>query len=130
MPVWKPRDFVITNAQMVLNDIWQSILWASPFLATAPKPMCRMIRAGSEMLSHHLDYFRAKPVNILKTTILLDNGYHPDKIATALQAIYAQIMTKIRLQLAPKPSKAEKAAQGKTGFIVVVTRWIIERTNA
>lgn len=39
-------------------------------------------------------------------------------------------MTKIRLQLAPKPSTAEKAAQGKTGFIVVATRWIIERTNA
>ncbi len=89
-----------------------------------------MTRAGIEMLSHHLDYFRVKPVNIPKTTILLDNGYHPDKIATALQALYPQIMTKIRLQLAPKPSKAEKAAQGKTGFIVVATRWIIERTNA
>lgn len=58
---------------------------------------------GIEYL-HHLDYFRTKPVNILKTTILLDNGYHPDQIATALQAIYPQIMTKIRLQLAPKPN--------------------------
>ena len=29
-----------------------------------------------EMLSHNLDYFRAKPVNIPKITILLDNGYH------------------------------------------------------
>lgn len=30
---------------------------------------------------------------------------------------YPQIMTKIRFQLAPKPTKAEKAALGKTGFV-------------
>jgi hypothetical protein len=32
-------------------------------------------------------------------------------------------MTKIRFKLAPKPTKAEKAAQGKTGFVVVAARW-------
>lgn len=69
-----------------------------------------------DLLLHNYDYFRAKPVNIPKITILLDNGYHPDKIAIAKQAIYPH-MTKIRLQLAPKPSKAHKAAQGKTGFV-------------
>lgn len=82
------------------------------------------------LLSHNLDYFHAKPVNIPKITILLDHGYHPDKIAAALQAIYPQIMTKIRFQLAPKPTPAEKAAQGKTGFVPVPTRWVIERSNA
>ncbi|MEG4963976.1 transposase [Microcoleus sp. K4-B3] len=39
-------------------------------------------------------------------------------------------MTKIRFELAPKPTKAEKAAQGKTGFVVVATRWVIELSNA
>lgn len=39
-------------------------------------------------------------------------------------------MTEIRFQLAPKPTKAEKAAQGKTGFVPIATRWIIERSNA
>ncbi|WP_293308824.1 hypothetical protein [Microcoleus sp. PH2017_10_PVI_O_A] len=34
-----------------------------------------------EMLSHNLDYFRAKPVNIPKITILLDNGYHPETLS-------------------------------------------------
>jgi len=58
------------------------------------------------------------------------DGYHPDKIVVALQQIYPQIMTKIRFQLAPKPSKAEKKAQGKTGFVPVATRWVIERSNA
>ncbi len=29
-----------------------------------------------EMLNDHLDYFRLKPVNIPKITILLDHGYH------------------------------------------------------
>ena len=83
-----------------------------------------------EMLIDHLDYFRKKPVNIPKVTILLDHGYHPETIAKALQLFYPQIMTKIRFQLAPKPTKAQKIAQGKTGFVPVATRWIIERSNA
>ena len=82
------------------------------------------------MLIDHLDYFRKKPVNIPKVTILLDHGYHPETIAKALQLFYPQIMTKIRFQLAPKPTKAQKIAQGKIGFVPVATRWIIERSNA
>lgn len=82
------------------------------------------------MLVEHLDYFRAKPVNIPKITILLDHGYHPDTLQMALELFYPQIMTKIRFQLAPKPTKAEKVAKGKTGFVPVATRWIIERSNA
>ncbi len=69
-----------------------------------------------ELLSQNLDYFRAKPMNIPKITILLDHGYHPEKITAALQTLYPQIMTKLRFQLAPKPTKAEKDAPGKTGF--------------
>ncbi len=83
-----------------------------------------------EMLSQNLDYFRDKPVSIPKITILLDNGYHPDTLTTALEELYPEIMTKIRFELAPKPTKAEKAAAGKTGFVGVATRWIIERSNA
>jgi transposase len=79
-----------------------------------------------EMLTNNLDYFRAKPVNIPKITILLDNGYHPAKLRLALQAAYPQMMTKIRFELAPKPT-ALKLATGKTGFIPVATRWVIER---
>ena len=48
-----------------------------------------------EMLTNNQDYFRAKPVNIPKITILLDNGYHPAKITLAMQVVYPQIMTKI-----------------------------------
>lgn len=92
--------------------------------------MSAMTKAGIEMLIDHLDYFRKKPVNIPKITIRLDHGYHPDQITAALQLVYPQIMTKIRFQLALKPTKAEKAAQGKTGFVPIATRWIIERSNA
>jgi len=83
-----------------------------------------------ERLSHNLNYFRVKPINIAKVTILVDHGYHRDTIAKALQALYPQIFTKIRFQLALKPTEADKAAQGKTGFVPVATRWIIERPNA
>ncbi|MEH2250808.1 transposase [Nostoc sp.] len=76
-----------------------------------------------ELLTQNLEYFRAKPVNIPKITILLDHGYHPDKITTALQILYPRIMTKMRFQLAPKPTKAEKATLGKAGFVPIATRW-------
>jgi transposase len=83
-----------------------------------------------ELLSNHLDYFRAQPVNIPNITILLDHGYHPDTITSAVQKLSPQMMTKIRFELAPKPTKAEKAAQGHSGFVRVATRWVIERSNS
>ncbi|MCH2048388.1 MAG: hypothetical protein MK289_07890 [Trichodesmium sp. ALOHA_ZT_67] len=52
--------------------------------------------------------FKSKPAKIPKITILLDNGYHPEKITQELEKIYPGIITKIRLKLSPKPSKVEK----------------------
>ncbi len=78
------------------------------------------------MFTRHIDCFRAKPVYISKITILLDHGYHPNKLTSELEAVYPQIMRKMKLELSPKPSKADKAAQGKTGFIPVAVRWVIE----
>ncbi|NJM65094.1 MAG: transposase [Acaryochloris sp. RU_4_1] len=34
------------------------------------------------------------------------------------------------LERSDKPSKAQKEAQGKSGFVVVKARWVIERSNA
>jgi Transposase DDE domain len=83
-----------------------------------------------EMLTQTMDYFRNKPVNLPKITILLDHGYHPRILVQALKEVYPQITTKIRFQLAPKPSRTEKAAEGKFGFVPVSIRWVIERSNA
>lgn len=74
--------------------------------------------------------FAPKLSTLRKSPLGTGDGYHPDKIRAALQALYPQIMTKIRFDLAPKPTLAEKAAIGKTGFVPVATRWIIERSNA
>lgn len=38
-------------------------------------------------------------------------------------------MTKVRFERSPKPSKAEKQVQGKSGFVPVATRWVVERSN-
>ena len=67
------------------------------------------------MLTLNIDYFKSKPVKIPKITILLDHGYHIDYLIEALEKVYPQIMTKIRFELSTKPSKQEKAAQGKSG---------------
>jgi transposase len=101
-----------------------------PFFTHCTKANVTDDQGLTEMLIDHLDYFRNKPVNIPKITILLDPGCHSDTIQMALELFYPQIMTKIRFQLAPKPTKAKKAANGKTGFVPVATRWIIERSNA
>ncbi len=82
-----------------------------------------------EMLSDNIEYFKSKPVNIPKITILLDHGYHPEKLTIELKKLYPAIMTKIKFQLSPKMSKAQKKKEGKTGFIPVKARWVIERTR-
>lgn len=83
-----------------------------------------------EMFKQNIDYFRDKPLEMPKTTILLDNGYHPERIRKELEKVYPEIMDKIEFELSPKPSKQEKLAQGKTGFVPVKARWVIERSNA
>lgn len=83
-----------------------------------------------QMLTLNIDYFKSKPVTIPKITILLDHGYHIDYLIEELEQVYPQIMTKIRFELSTKPSKQEKAAQGKSGFVPAVARWVIERSNA
>jgi hypothetical protein len=83
-----------------------------------------------EMLSINIDYFKSKPPELPQTTILLDNGYHPDKIEAELKQIYPEIMTKIKFELSDKPSRTEKEKQGQSGFIPVKARWVIERSNS
>ena len=83
-----------------------------------------------EMLSQNIDYCRQKPANLAHTTILLDHGYHPDTIQPALEKVYPEIMTKIQFEVAAKLGKAEKAAQGKSGFVPIAVRWVIERSNS
>ena len=83
-----------------------------------------------EMLSKNIDYFKSKPVNIPKVTILLDHGYHPDYLTVELKKVYPQIMTKIQFELSEKPSKKQKEARGQSGFVPVKARWVIERSNS
>jgi len=83
-----------------------------------------------EMLTLNIDYFKSKPSNIPKITILLDHGYHLDYLIEKLEQVYPQIMTKIRFEHSTKPSKQEKEVQGKSGFVPAIARWVIERSNA
>jgi transposase len=63
-------------------------------------------------------------------TILLDHGCHPEYLIEELEKIYPEIMTKIKFELSTKPSKQEKAAQEKSGFVPAIARWVMERSNA
>ena len=55
---------------------------------------------------------------------------HPETIQAALEGVYPGVMRKIRFERSPKLSKAEKEAAGKSGFVPVAARWVIERSNA
>jgi len=54
----------------------------------------------------------------------------PKKIIQELKKIYPAIQTKMRLKLSPKQSLAEKKQEGKTGFVPVKARWVVERSNS
>ena len=82
------------------------------------------------MLVMNIEYFQRKPMSEPKVTLLLDNGYHLDKLISLLQAVYPNILKKVRFELSPKPSKQKKAEQGKKGFVPVKARWVVERSNA
>ncbi len=101
-----------------------------PFFSHCTKANVSDERGLIEMLSNNIDYFKLKPVNIPKITILIDNGYHPKKLEEQLKTVYPQIMNKIRFKLSPKPSPEQKQQEGKIGFVPVQTRWVIERTNS
>jgi Transposase DDE domain len=100
-----------------------------PFFTDYTKPKISDDAGLLEMLTQNIDYFKSKPVNIPKITILSDHGYHPQYLAQELEKIYPQIVRKIKFELSAKPSKQEKQAQGKSGFIPVAARWVIERSN-
>ena len=97
-----------------------------PFMTHCTKANVSDDQGLIEMFEKNMDYFRARPVDIPKLTVLIDNGYHPKKITVELEKIYPEIMTKIQFEVSPKPSKQE----GKSGFVPVATRWIVERSNA
>lgn len=130
MPVWSQKAFASTNRRMGLNGIWRWIRWGFPSLLTAPLANVSDDAGLIEMLTQNMDYFRAKPVNIPKITILLEHGYHPDHLTLELEKVYPQSMRKIKFERSTKPSAQEKVGQGKSGFVPAVARWVIERSNA
>lgn len=79
-----------------------------------------------EILTKNIDYFKQKRVNTKKITILLDNGYHKEKLEKELKLINPQILTKIKFKITPKPAKDKE----NPGFKPVHKRWVIERTNS
>jgi len=101
-----------------------------PFFTHCTKANASDDQGLIEMFEQNIDYFKSKPVNIPKITVMVDHGYNPEYLTKELERIYPQIMTKIRFKVAPKMSKQEKQAQGISGFVVIPMRWVVERSNA
>jgi transposase len=125
-----PKGFAFTKLPMASSVIWQWIAWDSRSSFIALLANVSDDQGLIEMLATNINYFKERPDDLPKLTILLDHGYHPTVLSAALEQIYPQIMTKIQFEVAPKPTKAQKQQQGQTGFVVIPTRWVIERSNA
>ena len=76
---------------MELKDTQQQIFQAFLFFAHCTKVSVSDDDGLIETLSENIDYFKSKLVNMPKITILLDNGYHPEKITQELEKIYPGI---------------------------------------
>jgi Transposase DDE domain len=61
-----------------------------------------------------------------KITILVDNGYHKDKVEQELAKINPALNNKIEIKVTPKPTKNPD----NKGFKPVYKRWVVERSNA
>ena len=61
-----------------------------------------------EMLSKNINYFKSKPVNFPKNSILLYHGYHLEYLTMKLQNIYPQIRTQIKFELSKKIKKSKR----------------------
>jgi hypothetical protein len=115
MPVWTRSCFCFYKATNGIKRHLAIDTLGFPFFTHCTPASVSDDMGLVEMLSQNIDYFKSKPVNIPKITILLDHGYHPEYLTQKLEQIYPQIMTKIRFELSTKPSKQQKAAQGKSG---------------
>ncbi len=82
------------------------------------------------MFIENINFFKSKPMNKKKITILVDQGYHPNAIRSALKEVYPAIDKKIKFQVSEKISREQKEEKGLTGFVPEKMRWIIERSNA
>jgi hypothetical protein len=51
-----------------------------PFFTYCTKASVSDDQGLIEMLSINIDYFKSKPIELPKITILVDNGYHPEKL--------------------------------------------------
>ncbi|WP_446684833.1 hypothetical protein A5482_002125 [Cyanobacterium sp. IPPAS B-1200] len=84
-----------------------------PFFTYCTKASISDDRGLIMMLSENIDYFRAKPMNVHKITILVDSGYHPDFIMRELEKVYPQIGKKIRIEKSSKISSEQKNQKEK-----------------
>ncbi|MFB8795697.1 MAG: transposase [Microcoleus sp.] len=65
-----------------------------------------------------------------KSLFCTGDGYHPERLTIEFKKISPQILTKIKFELSEKPSKPQKEAEEKSGFVPVRARWVIERSNS
>lgn len=103
MPVLSQKFFALTK-HLAVDSL------GFPFFTHCTKASVSDDQGLIDMFEQNIDYFKSKPVNIPKITVMVDHGYNPEYLTKELERIYPQIMTKIRFKVAPKMSKQEKQA--------------------
>ena len=104
------KGFAFTRQPMGLARHLAVDILGFPFFTHCTKANVSDDQGLIEMLTQNIDYFKSKPLELPKINILMDHGYHPDKLTTALEQVYPQIMTKIQFELSAKPTNFSRSS--------------------
>ncbi len=78
------KGFVSTSARFGIKRHLAVDILGFPFFTHCTKASLSDDRGLIEMLSQNIDYFKSKPAELPKTTILLDNGYQERETYSSL----------------------------------------------
>lgn len=104
----------------------------TPFFVVCTPANVSDNRVFIQIVTENIAFFLSLPSVVGNPTliILLDGGHNEGFIEEHLLAICPDILSRIRIEIAPKMSPEQKREAGVTGFVVVAKRWIVERSNS
>ena len=106
----------------------------NPYFTKATKANLSDDEGLIEIIQDNQNFFLNLPDNHV-ITILLDNGYHKQKLEKEIKKINPDLLKYIKIEITEKinPKQREESKKKnpkKQGFVVQYKRWIVERTNA
>ena len=92
MPVWSRKVFVSTLATNGIKRHLAIDTLGFPFFTHCTRANLSDDAGVIEMFTLNIDYFKSKPIDSPKITILLDHGYHPEYLTQELYHFFKDVI--------------------------------------